>query len=177
MPVIRLDDKREIEQFLRQDTFLHIYSLGDLDDFFWPYTTFYGLEGSGSLEAVILLYSSQGLSTLLALSNSGDATAELLRSIDLELPSQFYAHLSPGLEHVLGNTHDLVPHGLHYKMALRDRGGSTISTVRESCLWAQATCPISRRSIKTATRATGLIRECWKPGSISGFLRTTAWFP
>ncbi len=121
MPVIRLDDKREIEQFLRHDTFLHIYSLGDLDDFFWPYTTFYGLEGSGSLEAVVFLYSSQGLSALLALSINGDATAELLRSIDLELPSQFYAHLSPGLEHVLNNTHDLDPHGLHCKMALRDR--------------------------------------------------------
>lgn len=121
MPVIRLDDQREIEQFLRQDTFLHIYSLGDLDDFFWPYTTYYGLEESGSLEAVILLYYSQELSTLLALSSDGDATAELLRSIDLDLPPQFYAHLSPQLEHVLSNTHDLDPHGLHYKMALRDR--------------------------------------------------------
>jgi GNAT superfamily N-acetyltransferase len=116
----RLRDKHEIEQFLRQDVYLHIYSLGDLDDFFWPYTTFFGLRTNGSLDAVALLYTGQDVPALLALSNDRDAMAELLCSIKSELPPQFYAHLSPGLEAVLDNTHHLTAHGTHHKMALQD---------------------------------------------------------
>ena len=44
MPVISLHDKEQIELILRQNVFLHIYALGDLDDFFWPLTTWYALE-------------------------------------------------------------------------------------------------------------------------------------
>lgn len=116
-----LQNKHEIEHFLRQDIYLHIYSLGDLDDFFWPYTTFYGQKTNGCLDAIALLYTGQELPALLALSNDRDAIANLLRATCPELPPQFYAHLSPGLEHVFSQTHDLTPHGLHYKLALRDK--------------------------------------------------------
>ncbi len=121
MPFTHLNDKHAIEQFLRQDIYLHIYSLGDLDDFFWPHTTFYGLRTSSNLDGVALLYHGPGVPTLLALSSNCDGMAELLRLLTPELPSQFYAHLSPGLELVLGETHKLAPHGLHFKMALCDR--------------------------------------------------------
>lgn len=91
MHFVCLHDKREIEQFLRQSTQLHLYSLGDLDDFFWPYTTWYGLRTNKYLSAIALLYSGQTLPTLLALSEHRDAMTELLRSIQHLLPSQFYA--------------------------------------------------------------------------------------
>ncbi len=121
MTFICLHDKQVIEQFLRRDTQLHLYSIGDLDDFFWPYTTWYGLKTDGSLRAAALLYSGQTLPTLLALSSYNDAIAALLRSISHLLPSQFYAHLSPGLEGLLSDTHHVAPHGAHYKMALHDK--------------------------------------------------------
>ncbi len=121
MPFTHLDDKLKIESFLRQDIYLHIYSLGDLDDFFWPYTTFYGLRTNGHLQAVALLYRGQGIPTLLALSSNCDEMAELARSLAPELPPSFYAHLSPGLEKTLGESHGLDPHGLHLKMAFSDR--------------------------------------------------------
>ena len=44
MNVIRLHDRATLEAFLRRDAALHLYSLGDLDDFFWPFTTWHGLE-------------------------------------------------------------------------------------------------------------------------------------
>jgi len=36
--VIKLDDKEEIATFLRRNPRAHVYELGDLDDFDWPYT-------------------------------------------------------------------------------------------------------------------------------------------
>ena len=120
MGFVCLHDKQEIEHFLRRDVQLHLYSVGDLDDFFWPYTTWYGLKTNGSLSAVALLYSGQVLPILLALSENLNVITELLRSIHHLLPSRFYAHFSPGLECVLSRTHHLVPHGEHYKMALHD---------------------------------------------------------
>jgi ribosomal protein S18 acetylase RimI-like enzyme len=113
-------DKKEIECFLRKDVYLHIYSIGDLDDFFWPYTTWYGSKSNGNINALALLYVGLSLPTLLALSNEHDVMAELLTSIQHLLPYRFYAHLSPGLETVLGTTHDLESHGEHYKMALSE---------------------------------------------------------
>ncbi len=43
----RLKDKAEIEAFLRKNAELHVYSLGDLDDFFRPRTTWYGWQKDG----------------------------------------------------------------------------------------------------------------------------------
>ncbi|MFQ6035888.1 MAG: GNAT family N-acetyltransferase [Sedimentisphaerales bacterium] len=120
MTVLRLHDKNTIESFLRRNTYLHIYSIGDLDDFFWPYTTWYGLKNSTDWQAIALLYIGNGLPTLIALSEHFSATESLLKSIKPLLPEKFYAHFSPGLEEIFRNTHKIKPHGEHYKMALRE---------------------------------------------------------
>ena len=98
---ICLHDKREIERHLRKDVYLNIYSIGDLDDFFWPYTCWYASKTAGGIDAVALLYLGQSLPTLLALSQKTEAMCGLLQSIEYLLPRRFYAHLSPGLESVL----------------------------------------------------------------------------
>jgi hypothetical protein len=41
-----------IEAFLRRNPELHIYSIGDLDDFFWPYTAWHGLLEGAELTQV-----------------------------------------------------------------------------------------------------------------------------
>ena len=38
----QLFDLQKIEEYLRKDVYLHIYGIGDLDEFFRPYTTWYG---------------------------------------------------------------------------------------------------------------------------------------
>lgn len=117
--MIILHDKTEIEAFLRKNVYLHIYSLGDLDDFFWNYTTWYASKENGQINAVILLYTGLPLPTLLALSDEVHPLKNLLRSMRHLLPRRFYAHLSPGLEEVITAEFQLKPYGRHYKMALR----------------------------------------------------------
>ncbi|MFC1743296.1 GNAT family N-acetyltransferase [Candidatus Riflebacteria bacterium] len=122
MDTVCLHDKVEIEKFLRKNPFLHIYSIGDLDDFFWPYTTWYGLIEDDEIQEIALLYSGLSLPTLIAFSE-GTSTymQDLLASIILLLPRRFYAHLSPGLEKVLSRYFTLQSQGRHYKMALKNK--------------------------------------------------------
>ncbi len=121
MTFSRLRDKQEIERYLRGNVYLHIYSLGDLDDLFWSHTTWYGLSEEGHIEAVVLIYSGQSLPTVLALSDQCEAVKELLASMREILPEQFYAHLSGGVEVELGGDFEMESHGEHWKMALWDR--------------------------------------------------------
>ncbi|MGB8657110.1 MAG: GNAT family N-acetyltransferase [Candidatus Zixiibacteriota bacterium] len=120
MQVICLHDKKTIEQFLRSNTGLHIYSLGDLDDFFWPYTTWYAITTNNAPKAIILVYTGLRLPTLLALSDQLTFISDLLKSIIHILPCEFCAHLSPGLESAFQNDYELEPHGEHHKMALKN---------------------------------------------------------
>lgn len=115
-----LNDKEEIKSFLEQDPFLHIYSIGDLDDFFWEFTTWYGFRNKMELEAIVMVYAGPQLPTVLALSGNHSVMAELLTSMQHLLPERFYAHLSPGLETVLSRTFDLESEAAHHKMALID---------------------------------------------------------
>jgi len=120
MGFVCLHDKQEIGQFLRKNLYLNIYSIGDLDDFFWPYTIWYGLRNGTHVEAVALLYFGQPLPVLLALLEQPAIMQELLKAILHLLPPRFYAHLSIGLEDVFSETHNLEPCGEYYRMALQD---------------------------------------------------------
>jgi predicted GNAT family acetyltransferase len=122
MDCICLHDKAEIENCLRKDVYRHIYSIGDLDDFFWPYTTWYGFKSGESIAATILVYTRFSIPTLVAISREEDEDmAKLLNSILHLLPSRFYAHVSMGLATVLDATYSLESHGEYYKMALIDK--------------------------------------------------------
>ncbi len=121
MAIGPLKDKARIEAFLRRNPGLHIYSLGDLDDFFWPYTTWYGRQEDGELTDIVLVYTAHPLATVVALSERPAAVRELMGAVRPLLPEQFHGHLSPGVEAVFEHTHRIRPHGPHYRMALRDR--------------------------------------------------------
>ena len=64
MHAVSLRDKGEIERFLRKNVYLHLYGVGDLDEFFWPYTTWFGSRTGEDLVAVALLYTGRALPTL-----------------------------------------------------------------------------------------------------------------
>jgi RimJ/RimL family protein N-acetyltransferase len=116
-----LYDKQEIGAYLWRDPALHLYAIGDLDDFFWTSTVWYGLKEGENLLAVALLYTGGDLPTLLATARQpATALATLLsRTVHL-LPQRFYAHLSPEARDALAAACLLEPRGLHFKMALRD---------------------------------------------------------
>ncbi len=118
MGTIRLQDKEEIRDFFSQNIPLHLYEIGDLDEFFWPHTAWHALKDADGLKAVVLLYTETSLPVLLALAEEHVFTRELLQSLIPTLPGRYYAHLSPGLEDVFQGSRKLVSHGRHYKMAL-----------------------------------------------------------
>ncbi len=121
MNVICLHDKKVIESFLRKNIYLHIYSIGDLDDFFWQNTQWYALEENNEIQAIASLYTVPPVPTLLALSEQKELMQKLLQSILYILPVRFYTHLSPGLDEVFEKNFRVQSHGEHYKMGLNNK--------------------------------------------------------
>ncbi|MFO0757882.1 MAG: GNAT family N-acetyltransferase [Byssovorax sp.] len=120
--VIALHDKPAIEAFLRRDPALHLYALGDLDDFFFPHTSFHALREDGALRALFLVYRGLPPPVLLALEEHDPEAAEaLLPAVVATLPRPFYVHVSPALRAPMERLVALDDHGRHLKMILSDR--------------------------------------------------------
>lgn len=113
-------DRNDVEKLLSLDPYLNLYSIGDLDERFLPYTEWYGRRKSGSLTSVICIYTSTDAPTLMALSEQSADMAELLKQLIPILPEYFQAHLSPGLKQLFDGTHTTELDAPHYKMALLD---------------------------------------------------------
>lgn len=125
-----VQDKARIAEWLRRDAALHLYELGDLDDFFFPRTRWHGAENdSGQLAALALLYDAPSLPVLLAFDReAGNAMRALLERVRDALPPRCYAHLSPGLAPILERRFHAEPHGAFQKMALMQRRESGVDT-------------------------------------------------
>ncbi|MFG1919235.1 GNAT family N-acetyltransferase [Micromonospora sp. NPDC048898] len=119
MPVRAEHDRAVLAGLLGRDPVLHAYQLGDLDDFFWPYTSWFRRE-----DQVALLYHGADLPTLLAFAAPADTAAlsVLLAQVAPVLPARLYAHLSPGLTGALAGSFRMDAGGRHHRMALTDPG-------------------------------------------------------
>jgi ribosomal protein S18 acetylase RimI-like enzyme len=118
---VNLHAKSDVEAFCRNNLFLHIYALGDLDDFFWPYTTWYALRHEGRIQQIVLLYSGCSLPTVLAYGEQPlRSLCDLLRGLLPFLPRRFYAHLMQDGAEALENDYHVTRHGAYHKMALTD---------------------------------------------------------
>jgi len=118
-----LHDRGEIERYLRRNTFLHIYALGDLDDFFWQYTTWYAFKDDRQqITQLALVYTGMAQPVLLGITgeNESGIMRELLRAVRPYLPASVYAHFSGDAASALADSYRIESRGLHYKMALTD---------------------------------------------------------
>ncbi len=115
-PVQSLHNRSEIARFLCRETERRLYELGDLDDFFWPYTTWYGLKNQQEIQQLLLLYTGVELPTLLCMGR--EQGAALLKASKHLLPKSFHAHLLPEYGAILQTDFRMESHGLHYKYAL-----------------------------------------------------------
>ncbi|MEV4482077.1 GNAT family N-acetyltransferase [Micromonospora coxensis] len=117
MPVRAEHDRATLAALLRRDPVLHAYQLGDLDDFFWPYTSWFRRD-----DEVALLYHGVDEPVLIALAPPArrEALAALLTDLAPVLPARLYAHLSPGLAQVLRRWYRIPPGAAHHRMALTD---------------------------------------------------------
>ncbi len=138
---ICLHDKDAIAVTLRRDPLLHLYAIGDLDDFFWPYTNWYALADGGQIRQVILAYTGAPVLVLHAL--TGDSVAEmraLLRSILHLLPPRVYAHLSADLVTAFVDDYRIEPQGgrrryIHLLAPLDRRSRRDRGAVRRELPW------------------------------------------
>jgi ribosomal protein S18 acetylase RimI-like enzyme len=117
MPVRAEHDRAVLADLLSRDPVLHAYQLGDLDDFFWPYTSWFRRG-----DQVALLYHGVAPPTLLAFASPGRTTelAELLTDLAPLLPARLWAHLSPGLDATLARWFRVADAATHHRMALTD---------------------------------------------------------
>jgi ribosomal protein S18 acetylase RimI-like enzyme len=118
--MVILHDKKIIENFLRRNTALNIYQIGDLDDFFYPYTIWYALKQEEEIKAIALLYTAVNPPVLLALSPAEEIESlkQLLTEMIPLLPVKFYSHLTPGIEPALESNYSIEFHGDYCKMLL-----------------------------------------------------------
>jgi ribosomal protein S18 acetylase RimI-like enzyme len=123
MTIRRITDKKRLAEFCRREAELHLYEIGDLDDFFWKDTRFFAFENArGDIEALVLLYEATSLPVLLAIAGAPTpALEEVVRALLPDLPPKVYAHLSPGLLAILAPRFHAESHGVYAKMALVDR--------------------------------------------------------
>jgi ribosomal protein S18 acetylase RimI-like enzyme len=121
MKVVSLHDRSEVECFARRDTFLHLYELGDLDDFFWPHTVWYAhKDDGGQVRHLALLYLDQSIPTLLALSRDQSAMRAFLLALIPILPPRLYVHTGEEAVRAFEGCYDIRPRGPHHKMGLVD---------------------------------------------------------
>lgn len=116
----QISDKKRLLSFLKADPFLHLYAIGDLDDFFWDRTTWYAWEEKRTIRSLFLLYrGNASFPTLLALEEKNSREAGLLlRELCQQLPERFYGHFSLHLESELRRNYEVGSNVLHLKMGL-----------------------------------------------------------
>ena len=120
MKLVCIHERDELEAFLRRDTYLHLYELGDLDELHWRHTLWFALSDGDGCKAVALLYTGLSMPTLLVLDSDLEAAAELTNRVLPLLPARVYAHLRLGASERLSRQYTVRTHGRHLKLALQD---------------------------------------------------------
>jgi GNAT superfamily N-acetyltransferase len=117
-------EKEKILRFLSMEPELQLYLIGDLDEFYWPHTTWYALSDNNKILAIGLLYSGMNPPTFLLFQNKDENyAAELINAVRQELPERFYVHLSPGLLEVFGKQNVIEDFGQNLRMILKHDPG------------------------------------------------------
>ncbi|MFN8242393.1 MAG: hypothetical protein U0X39_16780, partial [Bacteroidales bacterium] len=120
MTIRIIDDRDAIARFLGRSPSINLYLIGDLDDFFRPYTTWYALTDGDDILSLALLYSGMETPTLLCFHDEeAESNITLLKGIIPKLPGRFYAHLSPGLSECFSGSHNIELLGRDDRMILR----------------------------------------------------------
>lgn len=120
MTVTCLHDRAHLAAFFGRNPALHAYALGDLDDFFWPHTQWYGLEVCDGLRQVVLLYTREDPPVLQAITEHPAEMLALLSLLVPLLPARLFLHLSPGLRPALAPHYSFHSPSTHLKLVLRD---------------------------------------------------------
>ncbi|MGC9366446.1 MAG: GNAT family N-acetyltransferase [bacterium] len=117
-----IEDRQKIYCYFSKNTGLFIYSIGDLDDFFWNDCCFYCIKEDNEIKSIALLYTGLSLPCFLAFYNDStekEYVEKLVLKLSGNLPGQFSTHLSPGISTYLTGFNQIIRQGRFYKMQLR----------------------------------------------------------
>ncbi len=121
MEFARLHDRDRIEAYLRLHPDTHVYSLGDLEDEFWPHATWYGALDGSDIRAICLVFKLYDPPIVIAVSEpDNEAMPHLLGSIAGQLPDSAMVHLGPEALGVLDGAFEVSTLVPHWKMALKE---------------------------------------------------------
>lgn len=118
--IFEIRNKKVIERYLRENPMLHLYELGDLDDFFWPRTRWICMGSRSDIHSILLVYQDIRMPVLLALNHKAYPPG-LGNPLSLKdfLPPQLNAHLSAVFRDLLTQIYEVKSSGMHYKMGLK----------------------------------------------------------
>ena len=167
MQLVSLHDKRDIEPFLRQNLFTHLFEFSDLDDQYWPYTIWFGLKDGGDLRQVALLYT--GLPTPVLLANADrpcEMMSDLVQRIVPLLPRRVYAHMHPTHVDAIADHFSVMPRGLFYRMGL----------LNTSRIWDMDTSRVEGLSESDIPALEALYRVSYPDNSFRPQFVKTGWY-
>jgi len=119
--IISLHDATHIRQFALRQPLRYLYEIGDLDDFFWPYTQWYGWVDEGEITQLALLYIPFADPVLLTHANpQRNDHAEFVTALMRLLPTRIYAHIDVAAANALQSHYQASHHGHYLKMGLQD---------------------------------------------------------
>lgn len=144
--VHKIDSKAVLETYFRQDNvLLHLYEIGDLDDFFWSQTSWVALKSDdGNIDFIILTYSGADPPVIIALGGNTEPGVDLLNRMRFAglLSTRFYSHLSLGLAASLAGSYHSNHHGRYFKMGLSDRNAALTTDTSQAALLLPADLPL-----------------------------------
>jgi ribosomal protein S18 acetylase RimI-like enzyme len=119
--VISLHDKATIRHFALRQPLRYLYEIGDLDDFFWPYTQWYGWLDGKEITQLALLYIPFDDPVLLTHANpQRDDHGAFVTALLRLLPARIYAHIDADAATAVKVHYQATHHGHYHKMGLSD---------------------------------------------------------
>ncbi|MFX0093754.1 MAG: GNAT family N-acetyltransferase [Candidatus Hodarchaeota archaeon] len=116
--ITQLVNKNTIYKVLKKNVSLFAYHIGDLDNFFFPDCTWYGLFEEGEAHEIILIYTGLSTPTVLVFGLSSKMPT-LLKGIMNNLPDKFFCHYQKELEKYFLSDYKMNYLGTHLKMDFR----------------------------------------------------------
>jgi GNAT superfamily N-acetyltransferase len=120
MDIRKCRNKEELFNFFSGNPGLYLYLIGDLDDFFWPDTTWYAVYNNEKIISAALFYNGPFPTLILFYDREREIAEWLLKSIRPELPGSFNVHLGTGLIDQFGKSNIIRDYGRNYRMVLEE---------------------------------------------------------
>lgn len=128
-------DRQQLGRFLRQEPGLNLYSIGDLDDHYWPQTTWFAAWRDDEVVAVVMYWDGYGEPVILALADPDNDVMDLLiRQVSSQLPDSGQVHYTTSAMKALQQSFvltDETSNTDHVKMVLRQVPESVAPTIGE----------------------------------------------